>query len=460
MRQPFDDVERLIPRLSALLRDPSALSTESVDRELDVKAAFRMFERWTFETPASPSEVFSFVQHGLRVGRVDTSSARYFGLFNPPASGVSVIADALAALANPQLATWNHGSFAVAMEQHLLAALGKRLGFAGQVDGIFCSGGAEANHTALLLALHRAFPRWRRDGLRALRGAPRLYLSGEAHHSFVKAARACGLGDRAVVAVEAPNGRLCPRRLAERIADDRAAGHLPFLVVGTLGTTSAGAIDPLDELADVCDREGLWFHVDGAWGAMSRLSAARWPCSVGFERADSATLDAHKWLAVPMGAGALITRHRGALDECFDTESDYMPAPHAEKIDPYRRSLQWSRRFTGLKLFFPLAVMGFDGYARIIERHFELGEQLRERLVAADFEIVNETPLPLVCFVDRRAPDAQSTRLLVRRAVRSGVCWISVARTVGRTVARACLTSYRTDAPDLDALVAALASSR
>ena len=187
---------------------------------------------------------------------------------------MGIAADALVAAFNPQLAAWSHSPFAIEVEQHLIRALGGQFGYDPEsTDGAFASGGMEANHTAVLTALAHHFPEYAERGTRALTAQPTLYVSSEAHHSFLKAARMCGIGMDAVRLVQVGTDlRMDTAGLTSAIASDRQQGFLPFLIIGTAGTTNAGSIDPLDELADVAAHEHLWYHVDAAWGGAAVIA--------------------------------------------------------------------------------------------------------------------------------------------------------------------------------------------
>jgi glutamate/tyrosine decarboxylase-like PLP-dependent enzyme len=411
-----------------------------------------------FAEPVALDEVLDEVGELLRDGIVHTAHPRYFGLFNPTPTFAGVLADALVAAFNPQLAVTSHAPAAVAIERHVVSFLGDRLGLSG-AGGSFTSGGAEANLTALLLALERHFPETAERGLAAAPGQPILYVSGEAHDSFVKAARMTGLGHLAVRPVEANSGlALDVDALRSRIERDRAAGERPFLVVATAGSTAAGVIDPLPQIADLCGELGLDLHVDAAWAGAIALSERLRPLLEGIERADSVTVDAHKWLSAPMGAGVFLTPHRRDLASTFRVTAAYMPS--AESSDPYLTSAQWSRRFIGLKVFMSLAAAGRGGYAAQIEHDFRLGDRLRTRLREGGWRIVNDTPLPLACFVPDTAADAEELARIAREVEASGVAWISVARLAGRPALRACITSYRSTDEDVDALCDALDRAR
>ncbi len=446
------------------------IAEKPVAPPLDLAAIRAALAPFDFAQPRDPLEALDFAVEGLWKWQVHTPHPRYFGLFNPAPTTMGIAADALVAAFNPQLAAWSHSPLAAEIEQHLVRALAGHFGFdPARAEGTFTSGGAEANHTALLTAITRAFPEVGRRGLLALRSQPVLYVSPEAHHSFLKAARLCGLGTEAVreVRVDAKL-RMRPTDLAARIEEDRAAGCSPFLVVATVGSTSAGVVDPVAELAQVAQEAGgLWLHVDAAWGGAAALVPELRHLLDGTSRADSLTFDAHKWLSVPMGAGVYLTRHAGILERTFRVAAGYMPrdGDALPVADPYAHTMQWSRRFIGLKLFLSLAVAGWEGYAAAIRHMTAMGERLRGRLREEGWEIVNDTPLPVVCFVDaeRRGEAAGRERLerIAAAVVASGEAWLStVALGEAGPALRACVTNHRTGPGDVEALVAALGRAR
>ena len=414
-----------------------------------------------FQQPVAPNEAMDFVARGLSEYQVHTAHPRYFGLFVPAPTTMGIVADALAAAFNPQLAAWSHGPMAVEIEQHLIRSFGECFGYDPlRTDGTFCSGGAEANHTALLTALVRAFPDFAAKGTRALPGQPVLYASAESHHSFLKVARFCGIGDDAVRRIEV-DGRLkmIPHGLETAIERDRAAGFAPFMVVATAGTTSAGIIDPLPELGAIAARENLWYHVDAAWGGAAAMVPELRPLLNGISSADSITFDPHKWLSVPMGAGLYLTRHMEMMDHTFLVRTNYMPREAAgmDVIEPFTHSMQWSRRFIGLKLFLTLLVAGWEGYAAALRHQTAMGELLRSELCKADWRIETETLLPVICFSDPHGADPHA---IVKEIVASGEAWISMTTLLGTPVLRACITNYRTQPGDVHSLVAILNRTR
>jgi len=415
-------------------------------------------ERFDFAAPVPLEALIGDVAELLRRWSLHVNHPRYFGLFNPTVRRAGVVADALVALYNPQLAAWPHAPIANEIERHVLAWFMRALGLDPTVGfATFTSGGQEANQTAVTTALTNAFPEFGEGGVRALAGEPVFYTSAEAHHSFVKIAHLSGIGRGAVrqVAVD-DRFRLDVEDLARQIREDRAAGRLPFLVVGTAGTTAAGAIDPLPELAAVAQRDNLWLHVDAAWGGAAVLSPTLRDELAGLESADSITCDAHKWLSVPMGAGMFFTRHREPVLQAFRVEaSSYVPPAVPDTDDPYVTTIQWSRRFIGLKAFMTLAELGADGMAQQIEHQAAMGVLLRGRLTGAGWRLVNDSLLAIVCFTHPEIDAGRrTTKAVVDEVVARGQAWISEVRLSGPIVAlRACITSHHTSEADIDILV-------
>jgi glutamate/tyrosine decarboxylase-like PLP-dependent enzyme len=456
--------ETLIKTIESYLTTVEELPVSPV---LDVDRLRGFAESFTFARPMDPDEAFRILAAELMHSQVHTPHPKYFGLFNPAPTTMSIAADALVATVNPQLAAWSHSPLAAETERHLVLSLAEKFGYArDQADGVFTSGGAEANQTALLAALTHRWPELASCGLRGLKQEPVFYVSAEGHHSFQKAARASGLGANSLREVEvADDLRMDLNFLRERILQDRAAGFTPFLVVANAGTTGAGVIDSLPEIATLAQEHGLWFHVDAAWGGASALVPEMRSFLDGIASADSITFDAHKWLSVPMAAGMFLTRHTDILSRSFAMHTAYMPKEgEAMRVtDPFAHSLQWSRRFIGFKLFLSLAVAGWDGYAEAIRHQTEMGELLRQKLVSEKWRIVNQTPLPLVCFTDAEADwDAIACQKIANTVVSSGQAWISTIQlgTLKQPALRACITNYGTKPAHLDALLAALDQAR
>ncbi len=464
-----DDRERLWKRLAEIVENyVENVGCGRVAPQLSPEGLRTLLAPFDFATARDPISAVEFAADALSQYQTHTPHPRYFGLFNPAPTTMGIAADFLVAAFNPQMAAWSHSPFAAEVENHLCRAFGERFGYDPRAtDGVFCSGGMEANHTAVLTALTHAFPEFNDGGVRALTGQPTMYVSQEAHHSFLKAARLCGLGTDAVRAVRVDaDWRMDLDDLANEISRDLSAGMLPFLIVATAGTTNEGAIDPIADIAEMAESLGAWFHVDAAWGGAAALDPTLKPLLTGTERADSITFDAHKWLSVPMGAGVYLTRHREALTKTFRIATDYMPRDAAglPVLDPYQHSMQWSRRFIGLKVFLSLAVAGWDGYAAVVHHMTAMGDHLKQGLAANGWKLVNNTPLPVACFVDATHSDGAQREYLeaiVRAAVASGKAWISSTMLAGHTPAlRACITNYRTNADDVASFISDLAEIR
>ncbi|MCG3160323.1 MAG: L-2,4-diaminobutyrate decarboxylase [Acidobacteria bacterium] len=445
------------------------IDTARVAPELDVEKIRGVLAGRDFAEPLGAVESLDFVADAMWRFQVHTGHPRYFGLFCPASTTMGIAADTLVAAFNPQLAAWSHSPFAAEVERHVIRSFGQKFGYdPALTDGVFTSGGSEANHTALLAAMTNEFPEFNEHGMRALTAQPVFYVSSQGHHSFLKAARASGLGTAAVREIPVDGElRMNAGALTERIERDRAEGFKPLMIVATAGTTSSGVIDPIDELAEVAAREGIWFHVDAAWGGGAAFAPELRATLGGIEKADSITFDAHKWLSAPMGAGLFLTRHPEILKRTFGMATSYMPRDAAglEVVDPFTHSIQWSRRFIGLKVFMSLLVAGWDGYAEAIRHQTAMGDRLRRRLQDSGWEVVNRTPLPVVCFVDRalwEGATAEYLEAVCKSVVASGEAWLSIAR-VGddnKPVLRAGVTSYRTNVADVDALVESLNRAR
>src|SRR5882762_2390097 len=264
----FDEIRSLAAKLESDIANGPIVPTVTPDEIRRHLAA-----RYDFTKPLDLDEVGADVEAMLRTWQVHVTHPRYFGLFNPGVTVASIVADTLVAMYNPQLATWRTSPAANEIERHTLAWLSDKFGLPPTAIASFTSGGAEANLSAVVVALTRAFPAYGQQGLRGLSASPTIYLTGEAHHSFSKIAHMTGLGREAIrsVATDA-NLKMDLADLARQVAEDRRRGLAPFLVVGTAGTTGAGVIDPLPELGRFCRSEALWFHADAAWGGAAIIS--------------------------------------------------------------------------------------------------------------------------------------------------------------------------------------------
>ena len=447
--------------LDASLADAiETLQSGPVAPRSDPDALRARLGRFDFREPLDPLEASRSAIDLLAHGTVHVMHPGYFGLFNPSVTFPSILADQITAHFNPQLAVWSHAPAAVEVERHVVEAIGGLAGWhPDEIAGHFTSGGAEANNTAVLMALTAACPGFAECGGRAFSGQPCLYVSSESHLAWFKIAHQAGIGRKAVRLVPTDGtGRLDPRALEKLVETDRAEGDVPVFIGATAGTTNGGMIDPLEACHAISRANGVWFHVDAAWGGAGLVDPRSAEHLRGIECADSLTIDAHKWFAVPMGAGMFLCRDQDLLGETFRVAASYMPESTKAAVDPYTHSLQWSRRFAGLKLFLSLACMGWSGYRDHVEQSLRLAGSLKSRLADSAWRVVNDSPLAVVCFIDGRGQaDAETT---ADQVVSSGRAWLSTARFEGRTVLRACITSHFTRDEHIALLVDELNRSR
>jgi len=436
--------------LEALARLQSGPVTPTIDM-----ANFRAeLQAADFSRPRALDEVLRWTIERLQHGIVQMGNPRYFGLFNPGAAFPAQCADRIASLFNPQLASSASSPVPVELENHVIRAIGQRAGLGEAATGHFATGGSEANYTALICALTAAHPGFGTDGARAFAGPVKFYTSRECHIAWLKIAHQAGVG-RSALRLVATNGRgqLDPKALEHMISADRASGAIPIMVVATAGTTSGGMIDPLAECAQIAKTEHLWYHVDAAWGGGALASTRLRGLLAGIERADSITIDAHKWLATTMGCAMFITTHGPLLSEAFHASTSFMPSSVAG-LDPYLNTVQWSRRFLGLRLFLALASAGWQGLGAHVERAVEVIERIKEHLLSAGWSVANDSGLAVLDVV----PPAElgEVRALVRRVVASGRAWVAPVNFEGRDVVRICATNGETGSADIEELVAVL----
>jgi len=391
---------------------------------------------------------------------------RFWAWVNSPPVVIGVLAEALAAAMNPSCAGGNHA--AIYVERQVLNWFKEMLGFPAASMGLLVSGGSMASLTALAVARHaKAGFDVRREGLRGTGPRLMLYLSEEGHGCMRKAAELMGIGNDNVrtVAVDA-DLRMRVDDLQAQIAADLAAGHRPFAVAASAGTVNTGAIDPLTDIAEVCRRDGLWFHVDGAYGAPAILTRQYRDALTPMALADSVALDPHKWLSIPVEAGLVLVKDAQAMRDTFSlvppylrTDGNLAGVGGLPWFSEY--GLQQTRGFRGLKIWMALKHYGSSGYARMIEEQIALARYLHDRVTATpDLEAVAAPGLSIVCF--RYAPPAvrgnsekldSVNKLLLERIQLSGEAFLSSTVVRGAFVLRACIVNYLTRRSDLDFLL-------
>ena len=415
-----------------------------------------------------PDALLDLVRHQIFSHPMGNGHPRFFGWVNSPPAPVGIVAELLAAALDPSCAGGDHA--AIYVERAAVRWLMELVGFPVEGSmGLLVSGGSMASLTCLAAARHRAaaVDGWdvRARGLHGERPPLVLYLSEEGHSCLRKAAEVLGLGQDGVrtIPVDAEL-RMDVAALAAAVARDRAAGRRPFCVAASAGTVNTGAIDPLDELATVCQAEGLWLHVDGAYGAVGAADPALAPRYAGLERADSLALDPHKWLSVPVECGCALVRDGRLLRDAWSLVPSYLRTEEGKGFGglPWysEYGFQQTRGFRALKLWMTLQHMGRSGVAELVRRHVSLAARLGAAVDRApDLERL-AAGLSVVCF--RYAParwpgepaglDALN-KTLVEALQADGRVFLTGTVLRGRFVLRACVLHYETTEADVDALI-------
>ena len=365
---------------------------------------------------------------------------RFFARVGSASNPISVLAELIGAGHNAFAGSWTGGAGVSALELATLDWLRGWMGLPEATEGILVSGGSVGTLTALAAAAQD------RDRARATG-----YVSEHTHGAVAKAWRVLGFAPAHLRVLDADAAyRLQAAPVRSAIARDREAGLEPFAVVGTAGTTSTGAVDALADLADLAAQEGLWFHVDGAYGAPARLTAHGAALLSGIERADSLVLDPHKWLFQPYEIGAVLVRHPGALQRAFTLDGAYLRDSRTAHVEFRERGPQLTRGARALKLWLSLRVFGLDAFVAAIEHTIALAEHA-ERLLRArpGWEVVAPASLAVVCF-RRAGHDDARTDALVRAAVADGFAAPSTTILDGRVVARLCTINPRTTFADIE----------
>ena len=378
-------------------------------------------------------------------------------------------ADLLAAALNQNVGGYRLSPGATEIELHLGRWFARQIGLPDTGGGYITSGGAMAAFVALKAA-RDAHAGWdiRREGARG--GPPlTLYASSEVHDVNTRAADMLGLGADAVRLIPVDSSlRMRMDALRAAIRDDIAGGCKPIAVVATAGTVSTGAIDPLDDVADICAEHRLWMHVDGAYGGVAALTAPLRGLFRGIERADSIALDPHKWLYTPLTGGCIVVRDMRHLADAFSVHPTYT---HEDKeltgrgADLYALGPQFSRGFHALKIWVSLLAHGWDAYERRIAHDVALARYLHDQVLAhPELESVGPEPsLSIACFRyvpaalrGNAASDAYLDQLnerLMAELQMAGRVYPSNAIIAGRFALRACIVNFRTEAEDIDALI-------
>jgi aromatic-L-amino-acid decarboxylase len=412
---------------------------------------------------------------------------RFFGYVASPSTAPGAFADLLASTLNTNVTSWRSGPAATEIECTVVGWLASLIGYTDQTreaHGLLMSGGSMANLTALLIA-HRAKsdPNVGSKGLWHARGPMTLYASEQIHMSIPKAADILGLGREQVRLVECDDRfRMNVAALRSSISKDQEKGLKPFCVVASAGTVNTGAVDPLSEIADVANEFDLWFHIDGAYGALAAVDETKRPLFKGLDRADSVSLDPHKWLYVPLDSGCLLFRDEAQAGAAFSFEgADYIKV-HEQNADEafafWNYGPELSRRFRALKIWLTLRYYGTKRIAAAISEDNALAAYLGQCVEQADdFEMLAPVSLSICCFryvppalqsksqstpghsehsgseLERDAGlDELNTRIM-NAVQRGGRAYLSSATLSGRFALRACITNFRTTRADIDEML-------
>ena len=393
---------------------------------------------------------------------------RFFGWVNSAPAPIGVVAELLAAAQDPSVDVGDIAS--LHLETAVLGWLRDLMGYPSSAAGVLVSGGTEAGMTGLAAARQWVAETdgWdvRQDGVNPPDGRRLLvYADSQVHSSIRKSVELLGLGNSAIRTVPTDDGyRLDPVALRSQIADDLAAGHRPFCVVASAGTTNTGAVDPLEAVADICAEFGLWLHVDGAYGAVARVHPDAAEACRGIERADSITLDPHKWLSVPIECGCALVRDGELLRRTFAYIPAYLHTEEGVGVggpDFAQYGFQQTRGFRALKLWMVLQHMGYDGLVEMVGRQLARARQLADLIDAApDLELVAPVSLSVVAF--RFMPEggfrddewlSKLNRSIEARVQTDGRVFVTSTQLREGLVLRACVLHYDTRPEDVTYLV-------
>lgn len=405
------------------------------------------------EGPQDPAAVLARLERDLLPRFVRINHPRFFAFVPSPSNFVGAMADALVGGLTPFVGTWFGGSGPSEIELVTLEWLRQLCGLPKEAGGLFVSGGSAANLTALCVARDVQLT-WQELPLEA--GVA--YFSDQTHSAVEKALHVLGLEDEHMRAIPSDESfRLSLPLLEKEIAADRRAGRVPFCVIANAGTTNTGAVDPLPELADLCEREDLWLHADGAYGAATVLCERGRRELAGLERVDSLSLDPHKWLFQPIECGCVLVRDRLLLRDVFAAHPEYLQDVHrdGEAVNFCDHGIQLTRAFKALKLWMTVQVFGMDNLRRAVERGFELAETAEAILRESDrWQILTPARLGVVSFrylapgLPEEELDALQLRI-VDQLRAGGFALVTSTRLRDRTALRLCTINPRTTEDDL-----------
>lgn len=381
---------------------------------------------------------------------------RFLPYVLPSPNGISAFADALAGALNQNCNLWTLSPAANAIEQRVITWFHELFSFPKESGGIITSGGSMANLTALAMARDRFLGNnARKEGLQGNTSPLVLYTSEEVHNSVDKAAVILGIGLDHVRHIRCDREfRIRMDILKKAVLRDREDGFRPFCVVGSAGTVTTGAIDPLDDLADFCGEENLWLHIDGAYGALAILSDRMSSQLLPAGRANSLSLDPHKFLFNPLEAGCVLVRDAEDLRSTYSFVPSYLSMVNdPDFLDYAEYGPQLSRSFKAFKVWWSLRAYGRKAYANTIDRLFDLASYMGERIRSEpELELMAPVGFNAVCLRCNRLNDSQNEKVLAR-LVSEGIAFLGRAKVKGLFCFRACFMNLRTTREDVDIII-------
>jgi aromatic-L-amino-acid decarboxylase len=446
-------------------RHVAGLADRRVTPEATPADLEKLFDEPLPEKGTALEEILARFRNDIAPNAMGVPSPRYFGQFNPTPLPIGVWADALASMLNQNAGAWRNGPTSAMIEARVIRWLCDLLNYGPHSFGTLASGGSEANLIALKCARDSVAANIKDRGVRTAAGDLVIYASDQCHYSIDKSADILGLGREGVRKIATDDRfHIIPGALREAIARDRQAGLLPCCVVGVAGTTSSGAIDPLDQLAAIAHENDCWFHVDAAYGGPLAFSPQHRDKLRGIELADSVTFDPHKWMFVPFSCGATLVRDGArVLRDAFDMTPEYLNEDRGGadvEFDFFRYGQMGTRRFNSLKLWMAIKFMGREGYAKTVERQIDLTKYLAQQLEALeDFKRVGEVETAVCCFRfmlqrDLSGPDLDRLQQRLQQVIeRSGEAWLTTTVLHGRRAMRVNVNSFLTEKHHIDGLV-------
>lgn len=439
-----DDRERTLAHATELVA--AAWAEFDSAREVEPVVSADLIASLETPLPETDSDPVAALDAAAEV--LDTSLAqarpRYFGYIGSSGLEIGALADLLAHSYDMNMAI--DAGAASLMEAQALAWTGQFVGYP-VAGGAFTSGGTVSNVTGLAAAREFALPGSRRTGVTS--GAAAVYCSADAHYSICRAVELLGIGSDWLRPIPIDEQRrMRPDALADAIAADRAAGRTPIAVVATAGTTLVGAVDPLGDIADVCHdpaHDPVWLHVDGAYGLPA--ASVRPEVFAGLDRADSVSVDAHKWMFVPKACGVVMVRDQARLAAAFGHETSYIPGGQLNAVDV---TLEYSRPLRALKLWLAFRTHGAQEFRAAIERNLAQAALLRELAMAHPGWEVGDPPQLSIALLRYAGVDNAE---LVRAMQADGRAYISHADVDGETWLRPCFTNVRTTTDDVHVLM-------